>query len=223
MTRKIEVDFHYISMVLVINWSRVLYLSTCLIIETVFSQKYLLDNRTPSNHNVFLFQNPTASTPQLWQVQVGGGGRERAGAGADPRRDAAHAAVQVHAALGAGQRRGGARAAAPRARAAAARQARARQLTRQPRAAAACPPRQPRARTPPPRHRAQALRPARTSARLGQAEGRSSRATTPAATVTTCSAFLPIIFGKKSTGRKWYIGWIVLQRRLTTKTTSFLE
>lgn len=48
-------------------------------------------------------------------MQVGGGGRERARAGANPRRDAAHAAVQVHAALH--QRRHAARGAraAPRA------------------------------------------------------------------------------------------------------------
>lgn len=38
-------------------------------------------------------QNAAASAAQLGQVQIGGGGRERAGAGADPRRDAAHAAV----------------------------------------------------------------------------------------------------------------------------------
>lgn len=76
-------------------------------------------------------------------MQVGGGGRERARAGANPRRDAAHAAVQVHAALH--QRRHAARRAraaagalgargppaAPAAPAAprAAGQARARQLT----------------------------------------------------------------------------------------------
>ena len=71
-------------------------------------------------------------------MQVGGGGRERAGARADPRRHAAHAAVQVHAALGTRRRRRAARAAATCARAArdpraarAARQARAGQLTRE--------------------------------------------------------------------------------------------
>lgn len=73
-------------------------------------------------------QHSAASAPQLGQVQVGGGRRERAGAGPDPGRHATHAAVQVHAALGAGRRRA-AGAAAARARAAARpRQARPGQL-----------------------------------------------------------------------------------------------
>lgn len=57
-------------------------------------------------------------------MQIGGGRRERAGAGADPGRDGAHAAVQVHAALRHARR--AARQPAARARAApAARRARA--------------------------------------------------------------------------------------------------
>ncbi|CAH2049573.1 unnamed protein product, partial [Iphiclides podalirius] len=92
-------------------------------------------------------QDPAAGAAQLGQVQIGGGRRERHGAGADPRRDAAHAAVQVHAALGAGGGRAARAApgAAARARVAAlARQARAGQLRVSPRG------RRPPGGTPPP-------------------------------------------------------------------------
>lgn len=66
-------------------------------------------------------------------MQVCGRRRERARSCADPRRDAAHAAVQIHAAVGAGGRRGAARHPAAGTRAAAAAQASPRQLTASPR------------------------------------------------------------------------------------------